>query len=164
MGRWVTINGAHVFIKDGEDVKDAFTRSKKPKSPKINEFAKDGSITMSYVRINNQKTQNYGSTYGQNLEPHGEYMQMDTMNGTAKIDNPNYEYGKIHFNKPLILEHKSTDDKGWKKDLSDKYGGKTGRALSNAIKKDGYDAIMTYEMYKGRKEWSEIVNLLGKKG
>lgn len=37
------------------------------------------------------------------------------------------------------------------------------KALSNAIKKGGYDAIMTYEIYKNRKEWSEIVNLLDRK-
>lgn len=161
MGRWITVNGNHVFIEDGQSVSDAFAKSKKTK---LNEFDKDGSITMSYVRINNQKTQNYGATYGQNLEPHGEYMQMDTMNGTAKVDNPNYEYGKIHFKKPLILEHKSTGENGWKKDLSEKYGGKTGKALSKAIQKDGYDAIMTWEIHKGKKAWNEIVNLNGKKG
>ena len=43
------------------------------------------------------------------------------------------------------------------------YGGKVGKALSNAIKKDGYDAVMTYEDYKGNREWVEIVNLNGKK-
>lgn len=133
-------------------------------NPKINEFGKDGSITMTYVRIKNQGTQHHGAKYGQNIEPAGEYMQMDTMKGTAKVDSPNYEYGKIHFNKPLILEHKSTDDKGWKRDLSNMYGGKTGKALSSAIKKDGYDAVMTWEKRKGKREWSEIVNLTGRKG
>lgn len=170
--QWVTINGVHIPIYEGETMDDAIKRrqikqgedekdKKESEAPKINEFNKDGSITMTYVRMKGNKTANYGTKYGQNLEPAGEYMLMDTMAGANKIATA--EYGTIHFKNPLVLEWKSTDDKGWKKDLSDKFGGKTGKSLSNAIKKAGYDAVMTYEIYKGRKEWSEIVNLSGKK-
>ena len=131
---------------------------------KINEFASDGSITMTYVHIKNNGPVNVqGMDFGQDLEPSCEYMNMDTMQGQNKIDLPNYEYGTITFKNPLILEHKNTGSTGWKKDLSEMFDGKTGKALSNAIKKAGYDAVMTYEMYKGNREWSEIVNLGGKK-
>ena len=130
---------------------------------KINEFAKDGSITMTYVHIKNNGLVNTTMDFGQKLEPSGEYMNMDVLEGQNKIPLPNYEYGTITFTKPLILEHKNTNSTGWKKDLSEMYGGKTGKALSNAIKKDGYDAVMTYEDYNGNREWSEIVNLNGKK-
>ncbi len=44
----------------------------------LNELTDDG-LTMTYVRVPNQNMQNYGSTYGQNIEPAGEYMNMDTM-------------------------------------------------------------------------------------
>lgn len=139
-------------------------RPRKSTEPALNEIAKDGSITMSYVHIHNAKQQIVpGMDFGQKLEPAGEYMSMDTTQGKNKIDLPNYEYGTIHFDNPLILEHKNTGSTGWKKDLSDMFGGKTGKALSNAITKAGYDAVMTYEIYKGNKEWSEIVNLKGKK-
>lgn len=126
---------------------------------KINELTENG-ITMTYVRIKNQKTQNFGATYGQNIEPAGEYMSMDTMQGAYKVPLPNYEYGTITFKKPLVVDHKSTGENGWKKDLMEKYGGKTGKRLSNAIKRDGYDAIMTRDESG---DFIEIVNLSGEK-
>ncbi len=122
----------------------------------INEVTEDG-LTMTYVRVPNQNTQNYGSTYGQNIEPAGEYMSMDTMQGSHKIDG--YEYGTIQFKKPLVLEHINTGETGWKKTVSDMYGGLTGKKLSAALIKDGYDAIVTYDEYG----YNEIVNLNGTK-
>ncbi len=112
---------------------------------------------MTYVRVPNQNTRNYGSTYGQNIEPAGEYMSMDTMQGQHKIEG--YEYGTIQFKKPLVLEHISTSDTGWKKTVSDMYNGLTGKKLTQALIKDGYDAIVTYDEYG----YSEIVNLNGTK-
>ena len=130
----------------------------------INEFNKDGSITMTYIHIHNTSSQGArGMDFGQDIEPAGEYMTMDTMQGKNKVGLPNYEYGTIHFDNPLVLEHKNSSSTGWKKDLSDMFGGKKKKALSNAIKKAGYDAIITYEIYKGKKEFVEIVNLNGKK-
>ena len=121
----------------------------------INTLTNDG-ITMTYVRNPNTNTKNYGTTYGQNLEPAGEYMSMDTLKGEYKV--PGFEYGTITFKNPLVIEHKDTTEKGWKKDLSDKYNGLTGRELSNAIKKDGYDAIMTQDKDGN---FIEIINLNG---
>lgn len=127
------------------------------------ETRQDGSMTINYLHISNASTPNYGSRFGQNLEPSGEYMTFIGENDTH-LNLPNYTYGTITFKNPLILEHKSTGDTGWKKDLSDMFGGKTGKALSNAIKKAGYDAVVTWEDYKGNRVWSEIVNLSGQKG
>lgn len=152
--RWITVKGKHLPVYEDGSIGPGDT---------INQINKDGSITMSYVHIHNKTQKIKGMDFGQDIEPAGEYMNMDTMQGTAKIDQSNYEYGIIHFNKPLILEHKSTDSHGWKKDLSEMFGGKKKKALSNAITKAGYDAVMTYEIYKGKKEWSEIVNLKGQK-
>ncbi len=122
----------------------------------LNEVTEDG-LTMTYVRVPNQNTQNYGSTYGQNIEPAGEYMSMDTMEGKYKIEG--YEYGTIQFKKPLVLEHINTGETGWKKTVSDMYNGLTGKRLTKALIKDGYDAIVTYDKYG----YSEIVNLNGTK-
>ena len=188
---WFTVNGVHRPIYEGESKEDAYNREvatlnektkqsqiakNKEQADKLNnkektidydkktedgKVAKDGSITMQYCHISN-KTQNFGKQFGQHLEPAGEYMTY-IPEGTKHIEEPNYHYGNIHFSKPLILEHKSTGENGWKKDLSDKFGGKTGKALSTAIKKEGYDAVVTYEIYKGNKSWVEIVNLNGKK-
>lgn len=124
---------------------------------------KDGSMTFEYLHISNANTQNFGARFGQNIEPAGEYMSF-IPEGTPHVNLSNYHYGTIHFDKPLLLEHKSTGENGWKKDLSDMFGGKTGKALSNAVKKAGYDAIVTWENYRGERVWNEIVNLNGKKG
>lgn len=118
--------------------------------------------TLAYMRnLGNGKTSNYGSRYGQNIEPAGEYMIMDELYEERPNNYmlPNYEYGFITFSKPLILDFIDTTDKGWKKTLSDKYKGLTGKRLSNAIKKDGYDGIITVSNYG----IEEIVNLCGHK-
>lgn len=122
----------------------------------INKITDEG-LTMTYVRVPNKNTPYYGSTFGQNIEPKGEYMSMDTMKGKNKIEG--YEYGTIRFKKPLVLEHINTSDTGWKKTVSDMYNGLTGKRLSNALIKDGYDAIVTYDEYG----YNEIVNLKGEK-
>ena len=122
----------------------------------INKVTDDG-LTMTYVRVPNKNTPYYGSTFGQNIEPAGEYMSMDTLKGKNKIDG--YEYGTIQFKKPLVLEHINTSDTGWKKTVSDMYKGLTGKKLSKALIKDGYDAIVTYDEYG----YNEIVNLNGEK-
>ena len=96
--------------------------------------------------------------YGQKIEPHGEYMNIDP-SFKLKAPTEHWEAGIISFKNPLHLEHKSTDSKGWKKDLSEKFGGLTGKKLSEAIKKAGYDAIIT----KDKHGYSETVNLSGHK-
>ena len=146
-------SGSKVF---GGSTPTAIVTKKGGTKYSLNEVTEDG-LTMTYVRVPNQNTQNYGSTYGQNIEPAGEYMSMDTMQGSHKIDG--YEYGTIQFKKPLVLEHINTGATGWKKTVSDMYGGLTGKKLSAALIKDGYDAIVTYDEYG----YSEIVNLNGTK-
>lgn len=110
---------------------------------------------------NKEKTGYYGNRYGQNIEPSGEYMIMDDLYDERPNNYmlPNYEYGFITFKKPLIIDFIDTTDKGWKKTLSDMYGGKTRKRLSSAIMKDGYDGIVTVSKYG----IEEIVNLCGDK-
>ncbi len=147
---------AWINLDEGQYAK--VNNTKASEKQEVNKIKQDGSITMTYVRNANTNTQNYGSRYGQNIEPAGEYMSMDTMQGKYKI--PGFEYGSIDFKKPLILDHKDTTANGWKKDLSKKYGGLTGKKLSEAIKKDGYDAIMTKDE---EGNFIEVVNINGKK-
>lgn len=118
----------------------------------------DKGITMTYVHMNNQNTQNFGTTYGQNIEPSGEYMNVDTMQGKYKV--PGADYGTIHFEKPLVLDHVNTGETGWKKTLSDMFGNKTGKELTNTIKKAGYDGIITIDEDG---YYSEVVNINGNK-
>lgn len=144
----------NIISKDTKNTTENHKFSISPEN--INKLTDEG-ITMTYVRVSNQNTKNYGSTYGQNIEPAGEYMSMDTSRGKNKIEG--YEYGTIQFKRPLVLEHINTSDTGWKKTVSDMYGGLTGKKLSQALVKDGYDAILTYDEYG----YNEIVNLKGTK-
>lgn len=140
-----------------ENISDTQNQArKKPTKAQLDDLKQNG-ITMNYVRIPNQNTPYYGSSFGQNIEPAGEYMSMDTMQGKNKIES--YEYGTIQFKKPLVLEHINTTDTGWKKTVSDMYNGLTGKKLTKALIKDGYDAIITYDDYG----YNEIVNLNGNK-
>ena len=115
--------------------------------------------TMSYYHNTQPSPKMTGDMFAQSIEPAGEYIAHDTMNGSNQI--PGFEYGKISFKSPLVLEHKSTGHGGWKTDLSNMFGGKKGKALSNAIKKAGHDGIITIDSKTG--EILETVNLAGTK-
>ena len=115
--------------------------------------------TMSYYHNTQPSPKMPGDMFAQSIEPAGEYIAHDTMNGSNQI--PGFEYGKISFKSPLVLEHKSTGHGGWKTDLSNMFGGKKGKALSNAIKKAGHDGIITIDSKTG--EILETVNLAGNK-
>jgi len=128
---------------------------------KVNEV-KEADCVLAYMRnLGNGKTPNYGSRYGQNIEPAGEYMTVDDLynDRPQKYMLPNYEYGFITFKHPLIVDFIDTTDKGWKKTVSDMFNGLTGKRLSNAIRKTGYDGIITVSEYGPE----EIVNLSGYK-
>lgn len=104
------------------------------------------------------KLYKHNEDYGQDIEPHGEYMNIDD---TTRLKAPDdkWETGTISFKNPLFMEHKDTSSHGWKKDLSKKFGGKVGKELSEAIKKAGHDAIITKDKYG----YNETVNLNGMK-
>lgn len=118
--------------------------------------------TIAYMRnLGNGKTDYYGSKFGQNIEPSGEYMIMDDLY-TERPDKymlPNYEYGFVTFKKPLIVDYVDTSDCGWKRTVSNMFNGLTGKRLTSAIKKAGYDGIITVSNYGAE----EIVNISGKK-
>ena len=127
----------------------------------INEIT-ENNCKIAYMRnLGNGETANYGSRFGQNIEPSGEYMIMDELwqERPDKYMIPNYEYGFITFKKPLIVDFIDTTDKGWKKTVSDMFNGLTGKRLSSVIKKSGYDGIITISNYGAE----EIVNLCGNK-
>lgn len=68
---------------------------------------------------------------------------------------PGWVKGKVTFGNPLVLDWgKGYDDTSWKMALSKHYG-KKGKALTQAIKAEGYDGIVTVD----GKEISEIVEL-----
>lgn len=98
---------------------------------------------------------NQGATYGQDIEPAGRYLTDATPGGN--FPESDYDTGEITFGKPLHLNWGTdyANDDSWKRRLSAAYDGKTGRDLSQAVRDDGYDAIVTYDKYGS----NEIVDL-----
>jgi hypothetical protein len=136
-----TVEKYHLIYESGGETNKAIMKELRSTDVKTGE-----PISFYYSHAKNkQKTPNFGAKYGQNIEPHGKYI-ISVSESYGKLednDRTSYEYGIITFKNPLVLEHKSTDDKGWKKDLMDMFGGKKGSALSKEIIKKGYDGIIT---------------------
>jgi len=104
---------------------------------------------------NTEKAPNFGSKYAQDIEPAGNYILEDTGNMAGKL--PGWISGQKTFNNPLFINQGGSygTPTNWKSVLSDKFGGKTGKALSKEITKNGYDGIVTID----GGDTSEIVDL-----
>lgn len=111
-------------------------------------------VEFRYVR-NPEKAPNFGSEFGQNIEPAGKYMNLKSQEDTFVPEG--WEQGTIKFKNPLVIDWGGDYRSGrnWKDVLSQQYGGKTGANLSKAIAQDGYDGIITLD--KGTP--SEVVSL-----
>ncbi len=118
--------------------------SYKEKAKVASEWKTGQPIKLSFAR-NKESSKNYpsGMDLGQKLEPSGRYMNVDFDDSGFNKNIPNWEFGEIEFKNPLVLEHKSTNSTGWKKDLSEMFGGSTGKRLTSKIKKAGHDGIIT---------------------
>lgn len=85
--------------------------------------------------------------FAMDVEPAGQYF--------TPLDRPPTDIpegfigGTKEFKNPLVIPEGGAydDPTNWKRELSKRYGGKTGKALTNAIRKDGYDAIITQGKY-----------------
>jgi hypothetical protein len=109
--------------------------------------------TFGYIH-NSQPSENMGSMFGQDVEPAGKYITMDYAFIPA-----NYVEGTVTFNNPLVIDITGQEYPQWKKDLSLLNKGVTGKKLSNKLRQQGYDAIITVEQYKGNYYPSETVIL-----
>lgn len=119
---------------------------------------------------NKEKSPDMGARFGQDKEPAGRYVVAVSDNNTAADQMPEkYDKREVTFQNPLVIDFGGgyQDATNWKQVLSSRYGGLTGKALSEAIRNDGYDGIVTVEPAKGPNRpahTSEIVDLrTGKK-
>ena len=113
------------------------------------------SVKFRYLH-NKEKSPYLGSKFAQDIEPSGKYIASASSVEPSEAVKKVFDFGVIEFKNPLVLENKTTRHGGWKTDLSNKYGGKTGKALSKAVMKDGYDGIVTID--KGRISESVILS------
>jgi len=120
-------------------------------------------VTFNYTHNTDSAGKYYGKAkagdqFGRDIEPSGKYMNITSEKGLdrAKSISTSIETGKKTFKNPIVIDN---DNLNWKKELSKMYGGKTGKNLTDALVKDGYDGIITKE----NKYISEVIDLLSKK-
>ena len=110
-------------------------------------FQTGKSVVVPFIR-NTESSKQFGISKTQfqiNIEPKGRYMTFDEMPDSDPL--PGWERGLVQFKSPLVLPFNTTnqfgyDDNSWKAQLNRVYG-KKGKPLSRAIRKDGYDGIVT---------------------
>ena len=147
--------------KDADNVK--FAEQNQPE-PSLTASAKQETpqtgkpITIEYIRnpeSSQKQGKEYGKQFGADIEPAGRYLS--EKNPVADV-LPGWETGKVDFNNPLVVDFGGgyREDSNWKRVLSEKYGGKTGKALSKSIVKDGHDGIITLD---DKGNTAEIIDL-----
>ena len=83
--------------------------------------------------------------FGTSIEPAGQYV---SPTDKLRTDFPeNFIAGEKEFSKPLVINFGDGYDKpnNWKNRLSAEYDNKTGIDLTNALRADGYDGIVTVD-------------------
>ena len=125
-------------------------------------FETGRSVTFTYVR-NTEKSPNFGSTYGQDIEPTGRYILHLELDPGSDGPPRGWDVGTETFKRPLVIELTlgggSYGDKGWKARLVREADGKKGRALSAWLLKQGYDGIVVVESSGPTPGTREIVAL-----
>jgi murein DD-endopeptidase MepM/ murein hydrolase activator NlpD len=95
-------------------------------------------VTFKYAH-NTEPTPNMGSRFQQDIEPAGFYViHQPNPHGT-----PGWQYGTCTLNNPLVLPFGTGfNETSWKAELHRRYK-KKGRALSRALRKEGFDGVVT---------------------
>ena len=99
-----------------------------------------------------------GHDFGQDVEPAGRYINL--AEGDYEIQQATqrgWQTGEVEFQRPLHMDFGGgySEEDNWKRRLSAHYGGLKGEALADAVRADGYDAIITSDNYGT----SEVVDL-----
>src|SRR5574342_727513 len=106
-------------------------------------FATGVPVSFEYTR-NTERAPNFGPQYGQNIEPAGRYLSVSP----GGKPPTGWERGRVSFKNPLVLALVPNNDaaiygpEGWKARLKKTFK-RQGRALSCALKREGYDAVVT---------------------
>lgn len=96
-----------------------------------------------------------GDQFSRDKEPSGRYMTIGGKESVSSLaDEAGWETGRITLRNPLVV-----DVDGWKPALSERYSGKTGKRLSQALIKDGYDGVITVDRGGRHHYVSEVLDL-----
>lgn len=127
-----------------EKAKKTREESKKPKHPLAS--GPETPATYKFVRNPVSATNHAASEvgFGKDIEPAGRYMNLHEGKGEPYVPQ-GWETGEVRFKKPLRMDFGGGygESDNWKQRLSDYYDGATGKALSQKLANEGYDAIIT---------------------
>jgi len=119
-------------------------------------------ITFKYLRNTESATKLHGrptkeSPFDRGYEPSGRYMTV--LEGKVP-EGKQFETGEVEFKNPIVLPVGKYGETSWKRILSEQFGGKTGKKLSQAIIDAGHDGVITTGQDRaGNKYTSEILDL-----
>jgi hypothetical protein len=123
------------------------------------QFTTGRPVRFPFVR-NTGPSPKFGKTYQQDIEPAGRYLLHDDTDGTHELPG-GWIRGEISVRSPLVLLAQGPNDdrlygpNSWKMRLFRHYK-KKGRGLSEALRRDGFDVIVTVS---NRGDTQEIVVL-----
>jgi hypothetical protein len=109
-----------------------------------NKFQTGKPVTFTYLHIK-EKAPNYGSRFGQDIEAAGKYVVVAYDDYLVKHFPNRYEMNTVTLKNPLVVINDEMEPLSYKYKLNKMYKGKTGKRLSDAIRKDGYDAIVSQD-------------------
>ena len=95
-------------------------------------------LKISYNR-NTERAPKMGKQFGQDVEAAGTYITQKVSDFTPE----GFETGSVQLKSPLVIDVTEDTQIEYKRTLSKQYGNKKGKTLSNALKKEGYDSIVT---------------------
>lgn len=137
MEKWITINGRHILLKDGQSPMDAFIRqkgkNKLPHAEKYNEIA----YHSSNADFNEFDTNKIGTGQGENTQANG-------INLASVKEAVEGIYGNNLYKVQVDLKNAySVEDKKMLSTFEKDFGYKTDLdSISNELKKKGYDGIV----------------------
>lgn len=155
-------------VQGGKAIAEKVSDNKKTDTPKPVKLKNEGDVenistgkpvSFDFVRNTESASKSFGEPksgdkFMRDIEPSGRYMNVTGR--IEKIDTSgNLETGSVTFENPIVIENENSN---WKKNLSEKYDGKTGKSLTDAIIQDGHDGIITTETSGKNKYISEVVD------
>jgi len=137
---YVVFNSEQIKLADGSnttfDAENPDVRFEQ--GGKLKNVNKNGGVIT--LLKNKTKAPRMGMVYGQDVEPAGYYAIEKKTN--IFDDIPQYETVHVTYSNPLIIDVKPDNLVSWKYELSRKYKAK-GNRLTEKLKKEGYDIIIT---------------------
>lgn len=135
-GRWITINGSHVFVKDGQSPIDALVRNKNKKLPNSKSYS-DIAYHASNSDFDNFDVRKTGTGQGENTQ--GEGINLASIKEAVEDI-----YGKNLYEVKVDLKNAYTvEDKKMLSTFKDDFGYEVNQDnISKELKKMGYDGIV----------------------